>query len=77
MKYKEVNERQEAVSDDEAENISDDDINKSLETRHRLRDLISDEDLNFETQIALRNEKERQKRLEERKQVNFGFELFA
>ena len=74
-KEKIINERLEDKFDDaihdEDEDTCNDEIDQSMETRRRLRDLISDEDLNFETQIALKNEKERQKRLEERRQVSF------
>ena len=46
-----------------------------METRRRLREIIDDQDLDPQTRRALRDEKERRKRLEQKKSVKFIMSL--
>ncbi len=64
-----------AVNDDEEFEYDEDDNEEAVETRRRLREIIDDQDLDPQTRRALRDEKERRKRLEQKKSVKFIMSL--
>ena len=69
----EIEEDEEA--DDDDEEYDEDDNEEAVETRRRLREIIDDQDLDPQTRRALRDEKERRKRLEQKKSVKFIISL--
>ena len=69
----EIEEDEEAAEDDEE--YDEDDNEEAVETRRRLREIIDDQDLDPQTRRALRDEKERRKRLEQKKSVKFIISL--
>ncbi len=71
----EIEEEEEEDDDDEEFEYDEDDNEEAVETRRRLREIIDDQDLDPQTRRALRDEKERRKRLEQKKSVKFIMSL--